>query len=182
MLYVPIKIYPNERSVRGCVVLAAIFLGLAVAGFINIQHADSRLVVILVCMVLFCVSIIGCVGAMTRQPTLKVLDDRFSIYTPFGYAMVRFGEVLRFRRGGVPGMRTLRVEINLSAKPKFRSSVSRLLYSLVWFNFSNSVSIQGFMLGANLDAVLSMLEKRRQAAVRLEAIDDYDPTALTVAG
>ena len=181
MLYVPLKIYPNERSVRGCVVLAAIFMGLAVAGFINIQASDTRLAVTLICMVGFCVSVISAVAAMTRQPMLKVLDDRFSVYTPFGYALVRFGEVLSFKKGGLPGMRTLRIEINKSATLRFPSGVAKLLYCIAWLNFTNSVSVHGYMLGAELDSVINMLEKRRLAAVRLDAIDGYDPTALTTA-
>lgn len=181
MLYVPIKIYPNERSVRGCVVMAAISLGLAVAGFINIQATDVRLAVVLICMVGFCMSVISSVATMTRQPMLKVLDDRFSVYTPFGYALVRFGEVLSFKKGGLPGMRTLRVDINRSAHPRFPSGVGRLLYCLAWMNFTNSVAIPGYMLGAQLGPVMAMLEKRRLAAVRLDAIDDYNPQALTTA-
>lgn len=179
MLYIPIKIYPNERSVRGCAVLAAIFLGLALAGLMNVQPADLRFTIVLICMVGFCVSVINGMAAMTRQPMLKVLDDRFSVYTPFGYALVRFGEVITFSRGGVPGMRTLRVEINRSARAKFPSGVARLLYGLTWFNWTNSVSIPGYMLGAQLDSVMTMLEKRRLAAVRLDSMTEYDPTVLT---
>ncbi|QGY41645.1 hypothetical protein GM415_16460 [Pseudodesulfovibrio cashew] len=163
-------------------ILAAVFLGLAVAGFINIQHADTRLAVVLVTMVFFCINAISVLAAMRRQPMLKVLDDRFSIYTPFGYAMVRFGEVLSFRKGGVPGLRTLRVEINQAAEPRFRSRVSRALYALTWLNFANSVSIQGYMLGAELDPVIRMLENRREAAVRMDGVEGYDPRAATVAG
>lgn len=183
MLYVPIKIYPNERSVRACVILAAVFLGLTAAGFLDLSLVDGRLrlAIVLLSMVGFCMSVISFVAAMTRQPMFKVLDDRFSIYTPFGYAMVRFGEVLAFRKGGLPGMRTLRVEINRSARPRFPSGVSRLLYAMVWMSFANTVAIQGYMLGAQLDPVIRMLENRRLAAVRLEAIGDYDPTALTTA-
>lgn len=182
MLYVPIKIYPNERSVRGCVVLAAIFVGLALAGFIHINAKDVKLAVILFCSVGICVSCLSVVAAATRQPMLKVLDDRFSVYTPFGYAMIRFGEVLAFRQGGLPGMRSLRVEINNSAKARFPSGLGKLLYAIIWFNFTNTVGIQGYMLGANLNSVIQMLEKRRLAAIRLDAIADYDPTALTQAG
>lgn len=182
MLYVPIKIYPNERSVRGCVVLAAIYLGLAIAGFLNIPYANWRIISVLICMVGFAVSVISSVSAMTRQPMLKVLDDRFSVYTPFGYVMIRFGEVLAFKKGGLPGTRTLRVEVNQSASPRYSSQIARVLYAFAWWNFTSSVSIQGYMLGAQLDPVLKMLEKRRQAAVRLDTIDDYEPDALTVAG
>lgn len=182
MLYVPIKIYSNERSVRGCVVLAAIFLGLAVAGFLHIDAIDVKVAVIGFCCVGFCINCLSVVAAATKQPMLKVLDDRFSVYTPFGYAMIRFGEVLAFRQGGLPGMRSLRVEINKSARARFPSSLGKLLYSLVWLNFTNSVGIQSYMLGADLSSVIRMLEKRRLAAIRLDAIDDYDPTALTQAG
>lgn len=182
MLYVPIKIYPNERSIRGCVVLAAICAGLAIAGFINIPNANLRLAAVLVCMVGFCICFINMVSAMSRRPMLKVLDDRFSVYTPFGYAMIRFGEVLVFKKGGFPGMRSLCVEINKSAKPRFPSAVGRLLYAIAWLNFTNTVAIQGYMLGAQLDPVIRMLENRRIAAVRLDSMDDYDSTAVTVAG
>jgi len=181
MLYVPIKIYPNERSIRGCVVLASIYLGLAIAGFINIPHANWRLVTVLICTVACIVSIISGVSAMLRQPMLKVLDDRFSIYTPFGYIMIRFGEVLSFKRGGLPGMRTLCVEVNKSAHPRYPSQIGRVLYAFAWWNFSNTVSIQAYMLGAQLDSVIRMLENRRLAAERLEAINEYEPGAATVA-
>ncbi|MGL1863849.1 MAG: hypothetical protein OCC46_15100 [Pseudodesulfovibrio sp.] len=181
MLYVPIKIYPNESSVRACVIIGATFLGVAVAGFLNIQADNVRLIAMLICMVGACMSVISAVAAMTRQPMFKVLDDRFSVYTPFGYALVRFGEVLSFKKGGLPGMRTLRVDINRSARPRFPSSVGRLLYCLVWLSFTNSVAIQGYMLGAELDSVIKMLENRRLAAVRLDAIEGYDPTGLTTA-
>ncbi len=182
MLYVPIKIYPNERSVRACVVLAAIFLGLSIAGFWGIEKPNLRLAASLLCFVGLSVAALTAIAAMRRQPMLKVLDDRFSLYTPFGYAMVRFGEVLSFKKSGLPGMRSLRVEINKSARPRFPSSIGRLLYSLVWLSFTNTVSIQSYMLGAELDSVITMLEKRRLAAVRLDAIDEYDPTALTTVG
>lgn len=182
MLYVPIKIYPNERSVRACVILSSIFLGLAVAGFIGIGEADLRMAATLFCLVGFSVGLLSVVATMRRQPMLKVLDDRFSIYTPFGYALVRFGEVLSFKKGGLPGMRTLRVEINKSARPKFPSGVGRLLYVLIWMSFTNSVAIQSYMLGAELDSVISMLEKRRLAAVRLDTITDYMPAVVTNAG
>ena len=89
MLYVPIKIYPNESSVRACVIIGATFLGLAVAGFMNIQADDVRLIAMLICMVGACMSVISAVAAMTRPPMFKVLDDRFSVYTPFGYVLVR---------------------------------------------------------------------------------------------
>lgn len=182
MLYIPIQIYPNERSVRACIVLAAVFLGLAVAGIVLIEDMRIMLMTVMPCMMAFSVCSINWAATMSRQPMMKVLDDRFSIYTPFGYAMVRFGEVLVFRTGGLPGMRTLRVEINKSARPRFQSGVGRLLYSIAWLNFTNSVAIHSHMLGAQLDPVVKMLEKRRVAAVRLDAIGDYDPTALAEAG
>jgi len=181
MLYVPLKIYPNERSFQGCVVMAAICLGLAFAGFHYIETNNLKIAVYSACMVGFAVSMLNGIAVMTRQPMIKILDDRFSVYTPFGYALVRFGEVLAFRKGKVPFMRTLRVEINKSARPRFSSPMNRLMYAIIWFNFTNSIAIQGFMLGADLDALVQMLEKRRLAAVRLEAIDGYDPTALTTA-
>jgi len=179
MLYVPIQIYPNERSVRGCVILAAVFMGLAMAAFINLIDMNQRMAAMLFCVVGVSVNVIKMVATITRQPMLKVLDDRFSVYTPFGYVMVRFGEVLAFRKGGMPGLRTLRVDINRSARPKFPSGLSRLLYSLIWLSFGNTVSIPGYMLGAQLNSVMKMLENRRLAAVRLDAVGGYDPTALT---
>lgn len=182
MLYVPIKVYPNERSVRGCVVIAAIYLGLAIAGFLNIPYANWRFAAVLVCMVGFIVSVISSVAAAMRQPMLKVLDDRFSVYTPFGYVMIRFGEVLAFKKGGVPFMRTLRIDVNRSAHPRYPSQIARMLYAFAWWNFTNSVSIHAYMLGAQIGPVIKMLENRRQAAVRLDTIDDYDPNAITVAG
>jgi hypothetical protein len=60
--------------------------------------------------------------------------------------------------------------------------LGRLLYSVASLDFGNSISIHGFMLGANPDAVMQMLEKRRLAAVRLEAIGEYNPQAVTTAG
>lgn len=181
MLYVPIKIYPNERSVRACVVLAGIFLGLASVSFFTLKTSDTRLAATLLSLVGFSIAAICAVATMRRQPMIKVLDDRFSVYTPFGYALIRFGEVLSFKKGGLPGMRTLRIDINKSARPKFRSGVGRLLYSILWLNFANVVAIQGYLLGSELDSVIKMLEKRRLAAVRLEAIEDYDPTSLVSA-
>jgi len=179
MLYVPIKIYPNQRSVRGCIAMAALCLGLAMAGFNFIENNNLRVAVYSISMVGFAVSIINSVAAMARRPMIKILDDRFSVYTPFGYAVVRFGEVLAFRRGRIPFLRTLRIDINKSARPQFASSLGRLLYSIIWLNFTNTVCIRGFLLGADTNAVMLMLEKRRLSAVRLEAIGDYNPTALT---
>lgn len=182
MLYVPIKIYPNERSVKTCVVLASIFLGLAGACFVGLQKPNLRMSATLICFVGFAVGSISAMAAMRRKPMIKILDDRFSVYTPFGYALVRFGEVLSFRKGGLPGLRTLRVDINRAARPRFRSQVGRLLYCLVWLSFSNALAIQGYMLGAELDSVINMLEKRRLAAVRMEAVDGYNPTEATAVG
>lgn len=179
MLYVPIQIYPNERSVRACVVRAAVFVGLAAAGFIKLPDVNLQMTVLLLCLVGFTVNVLRSVAAMRRQPMLKVLDDRFSVYTPFGYAMVRFGEVLTFKRSGLPGLRSLRVDINKSAHAKFPSGLGRLLYSLIWLSFGNRVAIPGFMLGAELDSVIKMLEKRRLAAVRLDAVEGYEPTVVT---
>lgn len=182
MLYVPIRIYPNERSVRGCVIMAAVFLGLGIAGLVHVKAGDAKMAIVLFCAVGAVVSTISAVAAGLRQPMLKVMDDRFSVYTPFGYAMIRFGEVLAFHRGGLPGMRSLRIEINKASGARFPSPVGKLLHSLLWLSFNNTVSIQSSMLGANLESVIGMLEKRRLAAVRLEAIDNYNPTALTQAG
>ena len=181
-MYVPIKIYPNRRSLRGCIVLAALCLGLAVAGFQSIHNVNARVAVYCISMAGFGVTMINAIAVMTRQPMIKVLDDRFSVYTPFGYALIRFGEVLAFRRGRLPFSRSLRIEINRSARPRFPSTLGRLLYALVGLNFGNAVSIPGFLLGADSESVVRMLEKRRLAAVRLDAIGDYDPTALTTAG
>ncbi|QJB57332.1 hypothetical protein [Pseudodesulfovibrio sp. zrk46] len=182
MLYVPIQIYPNERSVRSCVVRSAVFVGLAVAAFLNFNDKGLQMAVMLFCMVAFTINVLKTVAAATRQPMLKVLDDRFSVYTPFGYAMVRFGEVLAFRQGGIPGARTLRVEINKAARARFPSGVGRLLYSLAWLSSGNTVSIPAYMLGAQIDPVLKMLEKRRLAAVRLEAVEGTPQTVFQPMG
>lgn len=182
MLYIPIKIYSNEQSVRSSVVYAAICLGLAIGGFLSIKQADIRISISLALMVGFCICVINAAAAMMRQPMLKVLDDRFSVYTPFGYVMIRFGEVLAFQQGGVPGMRTLHIEINKSAQPRFSSGVARALYAITWLNFTNNVSIKAYMLGPQLGPVIKMLENRRLAAVRLESIDDYEPSAAPVTG
>lgn len=179
MLYVPIRIYPTQKSVQSCLFWAAIFLGMASVALVHVPSQQMRAGVVLLCLIGLAINAVKAISAMRRQPMLKVLDDRFSVYTPFGYAMVRFGEVLAFRKGGLPGMRTLRVEINHSTQAKFPSPMSKLLYSLAWLRFSNSVHIPAVMLGANLDPVMKMLEKRRLAAVRLEAIDNYNPSALT---
>ncbi|MBG0791698.1 MAG: hypothetical protein H0S80_14500 [Desulfovibrionaceae bacterium] len=182
MLYVPIKIYPNRRSVRGCILLAAVFLGLAAAGFHFLENRNLRLAVYCISMAGFGVAVINAIAVVTRQPMIKILDDRFSVYTPFGSAVIRFGEVLAFKKGRAPLLSTMRVVINGSARPKFPSGLGKLLYSVAYLNFGNSISIHGFMLGANPDAVMEMLEKRRLAAVRMEAVGDYDPQALTTAG
>ena len=182
MLYVPIKIYPNRRSVRGCIVLATVFLGLAAAGFHYLENTNLKLAVYCISMAGFGVSMINAVAVITRQPMIKILDDRFSVYTPFGSAVIRFGEVLAFKKGRVPFLSTMRVVINGSARPKFPSGLGRLLYSVAYLNFGNSISIHGFMLGATPDAVMQTLEKRRLAAVRLEAIGDYNPQAVTIIG
>lgn len=179
MLYVPIKIYPNDKSVQSCLFQAAIFLGLATVGLANIQQQNLRLAVVLVCLIGLTVCAVKAIAAMRRKPMLKVLDDRFTLYTPFGNALIRFGEVLAFKRGGLPGARTLRVEINHSARPRFPSPLSALLYRLTWLRFANTVHIPAVMLGADLESVIRMMEKRRLAAVRMEAIADYDPSALT---
>lgn len=182
MLYVPIKIYPNRRSVRGCIFRATVWLGLAAAGFQFIDNHNLKFMVYCLSMVGFGVTMLSAIAVLRRQPMIKILDDRFSVFTPFGPAMVRFGEVLSFSKGKVPLMGTLRVEINKSARARFPSGFGRLLYVLTHLNFTNSISIPGFMLGANPESVMQMLEKRRLAAVRLEAIGDYDPQALAEAG
>jgi hypothetical protein len=182
MLYVPIKIYPNEKSIRGSVVLAAFFLGLGAAALLSFPHPGWRFGTAAACLAGLFVAALNAVAAMRRQPMLKVLDDRFSLYTPFGYAMVRFGAVLAFRRAGLPGLRCLRVVVNRSSRPRFDSGAGRFLYCLLWMSMANAVSIQGYMLGADLDSVINMLEKRRVEAVRLDAIDGYDPTAVTSLG
>ena len=181
-MYVPIKIYPNRRSLRGCIVIAALCLGLAVAGFQIIQNTNARVAVYCLSMVGFGVAMLNAIAVMSRHPMIKILDDRFSVYTPFGYPVIRFGEVLAFRRGRVPFFRSLRIEINRSARPRFPSTLGRLLYAVVNLSFTNSVTIPGYLLGADPESVVQMLEKRRLAAVRLEAIGDYDPTALTTVG
>lgn len=180
-MYVPIKIYPTRRSLRGCLVIATLCLGLAMAGFHFINNVNLRMAVYCLSMAGFGVAMINVIAVMTRQPMLKILDDRFSVYTPFGYAMIRFGEVLSFRRvrGVTPG---LRIEINRAARPRFPTRLGRLLHTVVGLNFANSVSLSGYLLGADVESVMRMLEKRRLAAVRLEAIGDYNPSALTTAG
>ncbi|BCS86781.1 hypothetical protein [Pseudodesulfovibrio sediminis] len=181
MLYVPIKIYSDRRSLKGCLARAAVCLVLAVVGFHFINDKNIRLAVYSVSMVGFGVTMLNGIAVTTKQPMIKVLDDRFSIYTPFGYAVIRFGEVLAFRTGRVPFFRTLRVQVNRSAKPRFPSTFGRLLYTVTSLHFASTVSIQGFMLGADVKSVVNMLEKRRLTAVRLEAVGGYDSTALTPA-
>ena len=182
MLYVPIKIYPNDKSIRGSVVLVAFFLGLGAAALLNFPHPGWRFGTAAVCLAGVFVSVLNALAAMRRLPMLKILDDRFSLYTPFGYAMVRFGAVLAFRKSGLPGLRSLRVEVNRSSRPRFDSGMGRFLYCLLWMSVANAVSIQAYMLGAELGSVINMLEKRRIEAVRLDAIDGYDPTAVTSLG
>jgi len=181
-MYVPIKIYPNRRSLRGCLFIAAFCLGLAVTGFQLVNDKNLKLAVYCFSMAGFAVAMINAAAVMTRQPMVKILDDRFSVYTPFGYALIRFGEVLAFRRSRIPFRRSLRIHINGSARPKFPSAFCRLLYAVVSLNFTNTVSIPGFLLGADPESVMQMLEKRRIAAVRLDAIGEYNPTALTSLG
>ncbi|EGB13242.1 hypothetical protein DND132_0024 [Pseudodesulfovibrio mercurii] len=181
-MYVPIKIYPNRWSLRGCIVRAAFCLCLAVAGFQFIDEKNLKLAVYCLSMAGFAVSMINAVAVMARQPMVKVLEDRFSVYTPFGYAMIRFGEVLAFRRSRMPFRSVLRIEINGSARPKFPSAFCRLLFAVVSLRFTNTVSIPGYLLGADPESVMQMLEKRRVSAVRLDAIGDYDPMALTTMG
>ncbi len=182
MLYVPIKIYSNRQSLQGCIVCAALFLALALAGFHFINITNLNVAVYCFSMVGFAVCMINGVAVMTNQPMIKILDDRFSVYTPFGYAMVRFGEVLSFKKGRMPFLGTLRVEINTSSQAVFPSAFGRLLYFVVGLRFSNALSIRGFMLGANPESVIQMLEKRRLAAIRLDAVDEYDPTVVTSVG
>jgi hypothetical protein len=181
-MYVPIKIYPNRRSLRGRIVIAAFCLGLAAAGFHFINDKNLRIAAYCLSMAGFAVAMINAIAIMARQPMVKILDDRFSVYTPFGYALIRFGEVLAFRRSRMPFSRALRIEINGSARPKFPSAFCRLLYAVVSLNFANTVSIPGSLLGADPESVMQMLEKRRVAAVRLDAIGDYDPQGLTSMG
>lgn len=162
-------------------VISAVFLGLAIAGFIGIEAVDYRLGVVLLCSASCLIGTLNAFAAMRRQPMLKVMDDRFSIYTPFGYAMIRFGEVLCFKKGGLPFVRTLNVYINKSAKARFPSALGRLFYALLWLRVTSTVSIQGYMLGAELDPVIDLLEKRRIAAVRLDAHEGYGaPIAASV--
>lgn len=182
MLYVPLKIYPNRRSLKGCLTIAVLCLGLAVAGFHFINNTNLKVAIYSFFMVGFAVAMLNSIAVMRRQPMIKILDDRFSVYTPFGYVLIRFGEVLKFRRGRSALYSTLRIEVNRSARLRFSSSLGRLLYAVVGLNFTNTLTIPGFMLGADPVAVTQMLEKRRLAAVRLEAIGDYDPTALTSVG
>jgi hypothetical protein len=181
-MYVPIKIYPNRQSLRGCIVIAALCLVLAVAGFHFINDKNFKIAVYCLCMAGFAVSMINAIAVMARQPMIKVLDDRFSVYTPFGYALIRFGEVLAFRKSRMPFSRGLRIEINGSSRPRFPSAFCRLLYAVVSLNFTNTVTIPGSLLGANPESVMQMLEKRRVAAVRFDAIGDYNPQALTSLG
>ncbi|MCJ2163149.1 MULTISPECIES: hypothetical protein [unclassified Pseudodesulfovibrio] len=182
MLYVPLKVYPNQQSLKGCMSMAILCLGLATAGFHLISHPNLRVAVYSICMAGFAVSMINIIAVMRRQPMIKILDDRFSVYTPFGYVLIRFGEVLIFRKGRMPFFNTMRIEINRSARPRYPSGFGRLLNAVVRLNFSNKVTIPGFMLGADPDSVVQLLEKRRLAAVRLEAIGGYDPTAVTTVG
>ncbi|WP_338670106.1 hypothetical protein [Pseudodesulfovibrio methanolicus] len=181
-MYVPIKIYPNRQSLRGRIAIAALCLGLAVAGFQFLNDKNLRIAVYCLSMAGFAVAMINAIAIMARQPMVKILDDRFSVYTPFGYALIRFGEVLAFRRSRLPFSRGLRIEINGSARPKFPTAFCRLLYAVVSLNFANTVSIPGSLLGADPESVMQMLEKRRVAAVRLDAIGDYNPQALTSLG
>lgn len=182
MLYVPIKIYPNRRSVRGCIAFAAVFLGLAWVGHLLLENDNLKLAVHCFGMAGFAVAMLNVAAVAARRPMVKILDDRFSVHTPFGPAVIRFGEVLAFRKGRVPFLRTMRVVVNGSARPRFSSGLGRLLYAVTHLNFGRSISISGFMLGANPDAVMEMLEKRRRAAARLEAVGGYDPQAATMAG
>ncbi|MEZ7198692.1 hypothetical protein [Pseudodesulfovibrio karagichevae] len=181
-MYVPIKIFPNRQSLRGRIIIAALCLGLAVAGFHFLNDNNFKIAVYCLSMAGFAVAMINAVAVMARQPMVKILDDRFSVYTPFGYALIRFGEVLAFRRSRMPFSHALRIEINNSARPKFPSAFCRLLYAVVSLNFTNTVSIPGSLLGADPESVMQMLEKRRVAAVRLDAIGDYNPQALTSLG
>ncbi|WP_316901313.1 hypothetical protein [Pseudodesulfovibrio indicus] len=180
-MYVPIKIYPTRRSLRGCLFTATFCLGLALAGFHFINNTNLKVAVYCLSMVGFGVAMINAIAVMTRQPLFKILDDRFSVYTPFGYALIRFGEVLSFRRVRGP-FAGLRIEVNNAARPRFPSGLGRLLHTVVALNFTNSVTLPGHLLGADVESVMQMLEKRRLAAVRLEAVGDYNPTALTTAG
>ena len=181
-MYVPIKIYPNRRSLRGCVVLAVLCLVPAVAGFQFVNDINMRIALYCLSMAGAVVSMINGFAVMTRQPMVKIMDDRFSVYTPFGYALIRFGEVLSFRRSRVPFYRALRIRINGSARPRFPSLLGRLLHAVFSLDFTNSVSIPGFLLGADPESVVRMLEKRRAAAVHPDAAVGYDPTGLTSAG
>lgn len=178
MLYVPIKLYPNQQSLKGCIIRAAFWLALAVVGYQLIENHALRLGVYGLCMIGFSVPMLNAIAVLTKQPVIKVLDDRFTVYTPFGSAYIRFGEVLAFKEAGVL-CKSLRVEVNNSARPKFPSSIGKILHTLVCLNFTNSVTVPGYMLGADPESVVGVLEKRRLSAVRLESIGDYNPTALT---
>ena len=169
MLYVPLKVYPNRQSLRGCLTIAVLCLGLATAGFHTIVNPNFRVALYSLAMAWFATAMLNCIAVMRRQPMIKILDDRFPVYTPFGSVRSLFYS-------------TLRIEINRSARPRWSSSLGRLLYAVLGLNFTNTITIPGFLLGADPAAVIQMLEKRRLAAVRLEAIGDYDPTALTSVG
>lgn len=162
--------------------MAAFFLGIGAAALLNLHHPGYRFGLGAACLPGFLTTSVCGVAAVRRQPMLKVMDDRFSVFTPFGYAMVRFGEVLAFRRRGLPGLRTLRVDVNRSARPRFPSGMGRFLYCLAWMSPANAVAIQGYMLGADLESVINMLEKRRIAAVRLDAATGYDPAFVAPLG
>jgi hypothetical protein len=182
MSYIPIKIYPNGRSVYRCVLGAAFFLLLAVVAVLLIRSEGVRLVTVLSCLAGFVILVLRLVAVMRRQPMLKIMDDRFSVYTPFGYAMVRFGEVLAFRKGGAPLHRTLVVVVNGASRPRFQSAAGRLLHCLARPGFANTVSIRGFMLGADLESVIGMLERRRLAAAGFDAREQGSGVMTPLAG
>lgn len=184
MAYVPISIYPNGRSGRGCILFASVFLALAAVGFQFIDNLNMRLAVYCLSMAGFGIAMLNGIAVLRQQPMIKILDDRLSVYTPFGPAVVRFGEVLSFRKGRVPFLQTMRVDINNASRARFPSGFNKLLYSVTHMNFSNTIAIHGFMLGADLDALIQVLEKRRLAAVQSESeeVDDFVFKGLTSTG
>ena len=133
-------------------------------------------------MVGFAVSMLNAIAVMRQQPMVKILGDRFSVYTPFGYASIRFGEVLQFSRRRGLFSDNLCIEINKAAKVRFQSGLGRILYRVVYFKPSYRISLAGGMLGADVESTIGTLEKRRQAAMQPEESSDYRAASLSMAG